>query len=64
MAPAVPRPCPARPLTHSGGSGRHGKKKEEQGQKQKQKQKQHSGLFRGRIPFPQEKGSDPYPTSI
>ncbi len=39
MAPAPLRNPPARPLTHSGGSGRHGKKKEEQGQEQKQ----HSG---------------------
>ncbi len=32
-----------------------------QGQKQEQKQEQHSGLFRGQIPFPQEKGSPPTP---
>ena len=49
---------PARPLTHSGGSGRHGKKKEEQ--EQEQEQKQHFGLYRGRIP-PRRRGIGPLP---
>ena len=43
--PCGSRPCaapPARPLTHSGGSARHGKKKEEQ----EQRQKLHSGCCR------------------
>ncbi len=35
MAPAPLRSPPGRPLTHSGGSARHGKKKEEQRQRQR-----------------------------
>ena len=57
MAPAPLHSPPARPLTRSGGSGRHGKKKEEQGQKQKQD----PSLFRGQIPFPQERDLTPTP---
>ena len=53
--PCGSRPCaapPARPLTQSGGSARHGKKKEEQ----EQRQKLHSGLMLA--------GPTPCPTSI
>ena len=39
MAPAPLRSPPGRPLTHSGGSARHGKKKEDQKQKAKAKAK-------------------------
>ncbi len=41
MPRTPPSSPPARPLTHSGGSARHGKKKEEQ----EQRQKLHSGLL-------------------